>query len=106
MDSISDTNLLRIGIAIAALVLIAIILFTSRKKPAQGIKTIAKDSAEAPRLEPTLKNMIESEVEDAANGDVNQVEQASQGQLDIGNRQTPEFDKIVSILIAARSGQA
>jgi cell division protein ZipA len=111
MESISDTNLLRIGIAIAAFILIGIILVTGRKKPAQGVKTVAKDiTGDTPRVEPTLKNMIESDADHEAKlqaADANvEAEKPTQGQLDIGSRQTPEFDKVVSILIAARAGQA
>jgi cell division protein ZipA len=106
MDSISDTNLLRIGIAVAAFILIAIILFSSRKKPAQGIKTQHKDEFDAPRQEPSLKDMIESEEQGAPEANDGTQEKASQPSLDIGSRQIPEFDKIVSILIAARAGQS
>jgi cell division protein ZipA len=104
MDGISDTNLLRIGIAIAAFILIGIILFSSRKKPAQGIKNNARDEvADVSRQEPTLKDMIESEASGSAeSGDI---ESGSNPSSDENNRAPVEFDKIISILIAARAGQ-
>jgi cell division protein ZipA len=105
MDGISDTNLLRIGIAVAALILIGIILFSSRKKPVQGIKTGARDEpVDAIRQEPTLKDMIESEQSGNTGSD-----DAAYADSDVNpdeNKRAPvEFDKIISILIAARAGQ-
>jgi cell division protein ZipA len=107
MDGISDTNLLRIGIAVAALILIAIILFSSRKKPAQGVKTTARDEpVDALRQEPTLKDMIESEQSrDAASDEIDSASAGASANPDENMRAPVEFDKIISILIAARAGQ-
>jgi len=41
MDGLSDTALLRIGIAVAFVILVAVILFSSRKKPEQGVHQFA-----------------------------------------------------------------
>jgi cell division protein ZipA len=107
MDGISDTNLLRIGIAVAALILIAIILFSSRKKPAQGVKTTLRDEpVDTLRKEPSLKDMIESEQSGNTVGDgVDTASADASIDSNENNRAPVEFDKIISILIAARAGQ-
>ena len=47
----SDTALLRIGIAVAFIILVAVILFSSRKKPEQGIRTSLHDDGAFKRTE-------------------------------------------------------
>jgi cell division protein ZipA len=107
MDGFSDTALLRIGIAVAFVILVAVILFSSRKKPEQGIRTSLQDDGASKRLEPTLKDLLESD----ANGDLisneatDDSEKETPGYLDIGARPHKDFDKVVSLLLAARAGQ-
>ena len=52
MDGLSDTALLRIGIAVAFIILVAVILFSSRKKPEQGVRTSLQDDGASKRMEP------------------------------------------------------
>ena len=61
MDGLSDTALLRIGIAVAFVILVAVILFSSRKKPEQGVRTSLQDDGASKRMEPTLKDLLEAE---------------------------------------------
>ena len=114
LAGLSDTALLRIGIAIAALVLFAIILFSSRRKPAQGQRIAGGRSAEFERQEPTLREILEAEALDPAEPTVAQAELALADQgdaaanpgLQVGARPSRDFDKIVSLYVAARAGHA
>ena len=119
LEGLSDTTLLRIAIGVAALVLFAVIIFTSRRKPGQGKRlprNAAPKDAEGGRLEPTLGEQIEAALADgqARGGDA-----ATQAELDLfertlegggvpttelGKRSSEEFDKIVTVYLAARSG--
>jgi cell division protein ZipA len=121
-EGLSDTALLRIGIVIAAIVLFAVIAYTSRKKPEQG-KRLAGTRPESSngRLEPTLKQILEAEA--MAEGAEPGLEQAQLDKLDhaldkhgtaggssppaqIGARPNANFNKIVTLTIAARAGHA
>lgn len=104
----SDMTLLRIGIAIAGLILIASIFWIGRpRKPGQG-KRVARDSG--PRREPTLGEQLEADAQSAGAPGA-----ATQAQLDLaagdtpaaelGKRMSEEFDKIVTLYLAARAGQ-
>ena len=108
MSSISDGTMLRIWILIAGFVLIAAILFFGRpRKPGQGRRVTRGDSA---RVEPTLGEQLEAELADDEG-----VAEPSQAALDLGRpaapkdelgkRTTDEFDKIVTLYLAARAGQ-
>jgi len=69
LDGLSETTLLRIAIGVAALVLFAVILFTSRKSSGQQGKRHAAGRADASggsRQEPTLRDLLEA---DAGTGD-------------------------------------
>jgi cell division protein ZipA len=108
MDGLSDTALLRIGIAVAFIILVAVILFSSRKKPEQGIRTSLQDEGASKRLEPTLKDLLEAEESgDAgvAESSDDDSEKEKPGYLDVGARPHKDFDKVVSLLLAARAGQ-
>ncbi|HNV83869.1 MAG TPA: cell division protein ZipA [Arenimonas sp.] len=104
----SDTALLRIGIAVAFVILVAVILFSSRKKPEQGVRTSLQDDGASKRMEPTLKDLLEAEESgetlsgEHANDDS---EKEKSGYLDVGARPHKDFDKVVSLLLAARAGQ-
>jgi cell division protein ZipA len=108
MDGLSDTALLRIGIAVAFVILVAVILFSSRKKPEQGVRTSLQDDGASKRMEPTLKDLLEAEESgetlsgEHANDDS---EKEKSGYLDVGARPHKDFDKVVSLLLAARAGQ-
>ncbi|MFT3805532.1 cell division protein ZipA [Arenimonas sp.] len=106
-EGLSDTALLRIGIAVAAAVLFAIILLTSRRKKDQGKRTPAPRTGSDRRQEPTLSEILEAEAHEPAS-----VEQPDLGLGDpkdppgmqVGSRPSHEFDKIVTLYIAARAG--
>ena len=111
----SDTALLRIGILVAGVLLVAAIFFFSRpKRLAQG-KRKEPASGEQPRREPVLggaDGTAAAELgEGGAEGDgVSQPElglpDVDEGNLsELGKRPTQDFDKIVSLYVAARSGQ-
>lgn len=104
----SDMTLLRIGIAIAGLILIASIFYFGRpRKPGQG-KRVARDAG--PRREPTLGEQLEADAQAGAPA-------ATQAELDlgagvaetpaaeVGKRVSEEFDKIVTLYLAARAGR-
>ncbi|ALJ28637.1 cell division protein ZipA [Stenotrophomonas acidaminiphila] len=108
----SDTALLRIGILAAGLLLIAaILLFGRPRKPAQGKRREPAESGERPRREPVL-GVGEEAGEGVAGAEAGEV--AAQQELglpdveapgsELGKRATQDFDKIVSLYVAARAG--
>jgi len=122
LDGLSDTALLRIAIGAAALVLFAVILFTSRKRGAQVKRSpAARPETTGGRQEPTLREILQS---DAETGDT--AAAIDQSELDLlektlagepvpdrrpapapqaGARPMDNFDKVVSVFLAARAGQ-
>jgi cell division protein ZipA len=120
IDGLSDTALLRIGIAVAALVLFLVILFTARKRPAQG-KRVARDGADAgdddaERLEPTLREVIEAGEGGDADAGLAHPDGATtpppptratpSAGSQLGARPSPDYDKIVSVYLVARAGRS
>ena len=125
-EGMSDTTLLRIGIAVAALVLLLVIPFISRGKSAQGTRTAApKPPTGNHRQEPTLREILEAEAADAHEPELDDDElRRMEGALDApgtaprpaasaepastaqGARPSHDFDKIVTLYIAARAGHA
>ncbi|MBF6024520.1 cell division protein ZipA [Lysobacter niastensis] len=109
----SDVTMLRIGILIAGLILIGAIVFFGRpRKPGQG-KRVARESGETLRQEPTLSEQLQSEL-----GGLGAAEPTTQAELELpdrgteggantelGRRATEEFDKIVTLYLAARAGE-
>ena len=112
----SEMTMMRIGIAVAGLILVAAIIFFGRpRKPGQG-KRVARSSdaaADGARLEPTLGEKLEGEL--ASQGETG--ETTTQSELDLcnraltgsnselGRRASYEFDKIVTLYLAARAGE-
>ena len=111
----SDITLLRIGIAIAGLILIGAIIFFGRPRKQEQGKRVPRPSiadAFAPRSEPTLTPVPVDEPVD------NYDERASQSELDLpaepaaapsvnsdlGKRVEETFEKIVTLYLAARAG--
>jgi len=100
----SETWLLRIGILVAGIVLMAAIIWLGRpKKTAQG-RRVAREPGN--RSEPTLGEALDAA--GAGAGDA-----ASQGEFNLESRDTSlgkrvddTFDKIVPLYVAARAGQA
>lgn len=109
----SDMALLRIGILAAGLLLIAaIFLFGRPKKPAQGRRREPADS-ERTRHEPVLG---EHDGVSPVAADLGTGEGVSQPELglpdvdappasELGKRVSQDFDKIVSLYVAARAGE-
>ncbi len=110
----SDMALLRIGILVAGLLLIAaIFLFGRPRRLAQGKRKDAQDTAAGPRREPVLGAAEDAAGTPAAVGedgavsqpelDLAEVEPGSASEL--GKRPSQDFDKIVSLYVAARADQ-
>ncbi len=108
----SDMALLRIGILAAGLLLIAaIFLFGRPKKKSQGRRVDTAESGTGARREPSLG---EGEGSDAVAGSTggDGVTQPELGlpdvdgaASDLGKRASQDFDKIVSLFVAARAGE-
>ena len=101
----SDVWMLRAGILVAGLLLIAAIYFFGRpRRPGQGRRVEAARDA---RTEPTLGQQIASGFADAQPEDGTQaeipLEKPSAGN-ELGRRVHEDFDKIVTLYIAARAG--
>lgn len=115
----SDTWLLRIGIlVVGALLFAAIWYFGTRPRSPQG-RRVAKPAAAAreERMEPTLGAQLERELGSGDGAVAEEVVQAEMELLDgavggtagatvsqYGQRVSDEFDKIVTLYIAARAG--
>lgn len=111
----SDTALLRIGILAAGLLLIAaIFLFGRPKKKPQGRRVENAEPTSGERREPVLGEdgvvVAEGRVEPGMGGEGEQAElglaDTDPGAAnDLGKRTTQDFDKIVSLFVAARAGE-
>ena len=107
----SDMALLRIGILVAGVILIATIIFFGRpKKPKQG-KRIEPAERDGARVEPSIADSFNSDgsVADYSGDAVSQPELGLPGthaaaDSDLGKRPDQDFDKIVSLYVAARAG--
>jgi cell division protein ZipA len=104
----SDVWMLRTGILIAGVLLIAAIYFFGRpRRPGQGRRVEGRESAG--RTEPTLGEQIEAGFARGEDGpDVGTqseipLERPAAG-ADLGRRAHEDFDKIVTLYIAARAG--
>lgn len=110
--------LLRIGILIAGLLLcVAIYFFGRPKKPPQGRRVGTGDSGSRERREPVIGRSDDDDGSGEAAGDADYSgEQVSQPELglsspeaaagsDLGRRPSQDFDKIVSLFVAAKAGQ-
>lgn len=103
----SEMALLRIGILVAGLILIAAIIFFGRpKKPSQGRRVERGEPVPGTeRTEPGLGDASPDYGSDA----VTQPELglpggAAAAESDLGKRPTQDFDKIISLYVAARAG--
>lgn len=105
----SDMTMLRIWILVAGVVLVAAIIFFGRPKKAGQGRRVGRAGA---RAEPTLGEQLEAElaaepgaaapVQDSLDLDA----PAPAPAAELGKRTTDEFDKIVTLYLAARAGQA
>ncbi|MEO6365826.1 MAG: cell division protein ZipA [Luteimonas sp.] len=110
----SDTWLLRIGILVAgAILFLAIVWFGKPRKGAQGRRVEGRDTG---RMEPTLGAQIESDLarsggfadETAVQSELDLLDEtlgATSGNSELGRRDSEDFDKIISLYVAARAGQ-
>ena len=108
----TDITMLRIAILVAGIGLLVAIWFFGRPRRAeQGRRTGGRDTG---RVEPSLGAQIEDEL--AAGGAAGEATLQSEldlfdrtldgegGGSELGRRETEEFDKIVSLYVAARAG--
>ncbi|RYZ69963.1 MAG: cell division protein ZipA [Lysobacteraceae bacterium] len=105
----SDMALLRIGILIAGLLLIVAIVFFGRPKKASQGKRIEPGERDAARSEPSLAGAFAGNgtQPDYSDEGVSQPELGLAGlavDSDLGKRPNQDFDKIVSLYVAARAG--
>jgi cell division protein ZipA len=104
-----DTTVLRIGIAIAGVLLIAAIYFFGRpRKPGQG-RRVAERS-DGSRIEPTLGAQLEGELAGSepivqSELELSGRESADAGHNDLGRRGEASFEKIITLYVAARAGE-
>ncbi|KGK56719.1 MULTISPECIES: cell division protein ZipA [Xanthomonas] len=109
----SDMAMIRIGILIAGLLLVAaIFLFGRPKKSPQGRRVDKDEGQPRERREPVISG--DADVDGAAfersEGSAEQSElsldaQDAAGGNDVGKRPNQDFDKIVSLFVAAKAGQ-
>jgi cell division protein ZipA len=108
----SDVWLLRTGILIAGLLLIvAIYAFGRPRKPGQG-RRVDGGRGESSRVEPTLgaqiENMLASDQDRGSDDGVQaEIDLLDRGiaASDVGRRTSEDFEKIVTLYIAARAGE-
>jgi cell division protein ZipA len=107
----SDVWMLRTGILVAGLLLLAAIYFFGRpRRPGQG-RRIA-ERAEGGRIEPTLGAQLEQELAADGEGPVEQPEldlharEQRERDSDLGRREDQPFEKIVTLYVAARAQQS
>ncbi|HEL7629837.1 TPA: cell division protein ZipA [Stenotrophomonas maltophilia] len=111
----SDTALLRIGILAAGLLLIAaIFLFGRPKKKPQGRRVEGTEPTSSERREPVLGEdgvpLADTRLDSALGEEGQQAELGladtdAGAASDLGKRATQDFDKIVSLFVAARAGE-
>ncbi|MCL1529874.1 cell division protein ZipA [Xanthomonas nasturtii] len=108
----SDMAMIRIGILIAGLLLVAaIFLFGRPKKSPQGRRVDKDDGQPRERREPVISGETGMDGEALERGasveqsELNQDDQDAAGGNDVGKRPNQDFDKIVSLFVAAKAGQ-
>lgn len=106
----SDMTMLRIWILVASVVLVGAIIFFGRPKKAGQGRRVAREPGGA-RQEPTLGQQLESELATGEAPVQDSLDLATEpapasASVELGKRTTEEFDKIVTLYLAARAGQA
>ena len=108
---------LRIGILVAGLILLAAIwYFGTRPRQGGGRKRPREERGDGDRMEPTLGAQIERELADAPGDAGEELVQTEMELLDgtvgsvspnseLGKRTSDDFDRIVTLYIAAKAGQ-
>ncbi len=100
----SETLAIRLGIIIAGLVLIAVIFWSSRgKKPVQGQRSPTRTTRNEPTLGEDIRDALADET--ASSLEQHEPDAVSSQSHEPGRRQAEEFDKIVTLYVAARAGQ-
>jgi cell division protein ZipA len=105
----SDVWMLRTGIVIAGVLLMAAIYFFGRpRRPGQG-RRLDGARGDGQRVEPTIGEQLENELAagDSGAGAVQSEMELPDGasSSDLGRRASEDFDKIVTLYIAARAGE-
>ncbi|WP_372380249.1 cell division protein ZipA [Xanthomonas sp. NCPPB 1062] len=108
----SDMAMIRIGILIAGLLLVAaIFLFGRPKKSPQGRRVDKDEGQQRERREPVISSEfgVEGDAAERAEGveqsELNLEGQDASGGNEVGKRPNQDFDKIVSLFVAAKAGQ-
>ncbi|MFA0923023.1 cell division protein ZipA [Xanthomonas fragariae] len=108
----SDMAMIRIGILIAGLLLVAaIFLFGRPKKTPQGRRVDKDDGQPRERREPVISGDINMDgelferTERAEQNELDLDDPDAVGGNDVGKRPNQDFDKIVSLFVAAKAGQ-
>ena len=112
----SDIWLLRIGIIVAGLLLMVAIWYFGRPRRApQGTRVEGRGRSDEGRMEPTLGAQLEQELADGGYAGEETVQSeldlldsaigAAQPNSELGKRTSDDFDKIVTLYIAARAGR-
>ncbi|KGQ20348.1 Cell division protein ZipA [Lysobacter dokdonensis DS-58] len=106
-----DSTLLRIGIAIAGVVLIAAIYFFGRpRRPGQGRRVgggfADGNRGDGERIEPTLGEQIADELSASDAASQSELDLGARNEHnDLGKRGDASFEKIVTLYVAARQGE-
>ncbi|AGI08476.1 cell division protein ZipA [Xanthomonas citri pv. citri] len=108
----SDMAMIRIGILIAGLLLVAaIFLFGRPKKSPQGRRVDKGEGQPRERREPVISSEFGAEgdaaerAEGVEQSELNLEGQDASGGNEVGKRPNQDFDKIVSLFVAAKAGQ-
>jgi cell division protein ZipA len=98
-----DSTVLRVGILVAGLLLIAAIYFFGRpRKPGQGVRVPPQERGDGPRIEPTLGGESEPLADSAA---VQSELALGAQESELGRRRDESFEKIITLYVAARAGE-
>ena len=105
----SDMALLRIGILVAGVLLIAAIIFFGRPRKSKQGKRTEPGERDGARVEPSLAGDLSADGSglDYSSDAVSQPELGLPGaslESDLGKRPNQDFDKIISLYVAARAG--
>lgn len=103
----TDTTLLRIGIVIAGAILIFGIWLASQrpKKSEQGRRVDAASSRTEPSLGEQIRDELEADAPITATAQPELGLDAPTASSELGRRPDEQFDKIISLFVAARAGE-